>query len=93
MSKSKYPNKLDTSVEIPTVRDNITEVGSDVLNSMRSAIFQVEKTLGINPQGSTGSSVSARISKSLDSSGNIKKDALDKVGVIYGDIINKIQNI
>ena len=84
MSKSKYPNKLDTSVEIPTVRDNITEIGSDVLNSMRSAIFQVEKTLGINPHGTSGSTVSSRMSKALDDSGNLKKEALDKVGVIYG---------
>jgi|TARA_R110001583_G_scaffold16234_17_gene66333 hypothetical protein len=89
MSKSKYPNKLDTSVEIPTVRDNITEIGSDVLNSMRSAIFQVERTLGINPHGVSGSTISSRLSKSLDESGNLKKDALDKAGAIYGNIINE----
>ena len=89
MSKSKYPNKLDTSVEIQAVRDNITEIGSDVLNSMRSAIFQVEKTLGINPHGSSGSTVASRVSKSLDDLGNIKKEALDAAGVIYGPIINE----
>ena len=33
MPKSNYPNKIDTSVEIRPVRDNITEIGSDVINS------------------------------------------------------------
>ncbi len=44
MAKSNYPDKLDTSIEIPVVRDNITEIGSDVLNSLRSAIFNIERS-------------------------------------------------
>ena len=48
MPKSKYPNKLDTSIEIPAVRDNIVDVGSDVLNSIRSAsIFLVGANLPV----------------------------------------------
>ena len=86
MPKSKYPNNLDTSVEIPVVRDNITEIGSDVLNSLRSALFQIEKTLGINPQGAAGNTVSARMSRSLDESGNILKSALDRASVLSGPI-------
>lgn len=89
MGKSKYPEKYDTSVEIPQVRGTIQEVGVDLLNSLRSAIFQIEHTLGLNPQGSSTSTVSDRLSKSLDYNGNIKKDALDKAGVIYGPIINE----
>jgi hypothetical protein len=86
MSKSKYPNKLDTSVEIPVIRDNITEIGSDVLNSFRSAIFQIEQTLGINPQGSAGGTVAARISNALDGEGNIKKSALDMANILSGPV-------
>lgn len=89
MGRSKYPEKYDTSVEIPQVRGNINEVGIDVLNSVRSAIFQIERTLGINPQGSATNSVADRLSKSLDLSGNIKKEAFDKAGVIYGQITNE----
>ena len=88
MGKSKYPNKLDTSLEIPAVRDNIVEVGSDVLNSLRSAIFNIERTLGINPQGATGNSVASRINTSLDGNGNILKEALDKAGLLSGPITN-----
>ena len=86
MPTSKYPSKLDSSIEIPAVRDNIVEVGADVLNSLRSAIFQIEKTLGVNPQGAVGNSVSNRIGKSLDGNGNILKEALDRAGVLSGPI-------
>ena len=88
MPKSNYPNKLDTSVEIPVVRDNITEIGSDVLNSIRSAIFKIEQTLGINPQGAAGNTVSNRLNSALDESGNILKEALDKAGFVSGPIID-----
>lgn len=86
MGKSNYPNKLDTSIEIPAVRDNIVEVGSDVLNSLRSAIFNIERTLGINPQGATGNTVASRVNRALDGNGNILKDALDKAGLLSGPI-------
>jgi hypothetical protein len=86
MPKSKYPDKLDTSVEIPVVRDNITEIGSDVFNSLRSAIFNIEKSLGINPQGAVGNTVSARLSNALDENGNILKEALDRSNVLSGPI-------
>ena len=88
MSKSKYPNQIDTPSELPIVRDNIFEIGSDAINSLRSAIIQIEKTLGINPQGSVGLTVGNRISQSLDSSGNIRREALDIAGVISGPIFD-----
>ena len=88
MPKSKYPGQLDTSVEIPVVRDNILEIGSDALNSLRSAIFQIERTLGINPQGAVGNSVADRINRSLDGNGNILKEALDRANLLSGPISN-----
>jgi hypothetical protein len=88
MPKSKYPQKLDSSVEIPPVRDNVLEVGSDAINSLRSAIFNIERVLGINPQGATGNSVSERLSRSLDGNGNLKTDALDRINVLTGPIID-----
>ena len=88
MAKSKYPEKIDTSVELPHVRDNILDIGSDVINSIRTAIFQIEKTLGVNPHGVVGNTVSTRISRSLDSRGNIKKEALDRINVISGPIVD-----
>jgi len=86
MGRSKYPSKLDSSVEIPAVRDNILEAGSEILNSVRSAIFQIERTLGVNPQGASGKTVSDRLNKALDGNGNIKKEALDQANVLSGPI-------
>ena len=88
MSKTKYPNQIDTPVELPIVRDNIFEIGSDAINSLRSAIIQIEKTLGINPQGAVGETVGSRISRSIDSSGNLLPEALDRVGIISGPIFD-----
>ena len=88
MPKSKYPQQLDSSAEIPAVRDNVLEAGSEVINSLRSAIFKIEQTLGINPQGSTGQTVAERLNRSLDSSGNLKSDALDRTNLLTGPILD-----
>lgn len=86
--KSKYPNQIDTSAEIPVIRNNITEISADTFNSLRSAIIQIEKVLGINPQGSIGLTVGDRISQSLDSSGNLSREALERANVLYGQVVN-----
>lgn len=86
MSKSNYPEKIDTSVELPLVRDNITELNSEIINGLTRAIIQIERTLGINPQGSSGSTVATRVSKALDDNGNIKKEALTQANVLSGPI-------
>lgn len=86
MSKSKYPEKIDTSIELPRIRDNITELNSDIINGIISAIIQIEKTLGINPNGIPGNTVSSRIARSLDDNGNIKKDALTQANILSGPI-------
>lgn len=84
--KTKYPNQIDTPSELPIVRDNITEITSDVINSLRSAIIQIEKTLGINPQGSVGQTVAERISSVIDPSGNLNPEAIDVAGIVHGPI-------
>ena len=72
--KSKYPNKIDTSKELEIFKDNLTELRSNIFNAYRSAIIQIEKTLGVNPNGAEGQSLAARLNQSLDDQGNIKKE-------------------
>lgn len=84
--KTKYPAQIDTPSEIPIVRDNVFEIGSDAINSLRSAIIQIEKTLGVNPQGAVGLTVGERISQTLDPSGNLRPEAIDAAGFIHGPI-------
>ncbi len=86
--KSKYPNQIDTPSELPIIRDGITEISSDIINSLRGAILQIEKTLGVNPQGAAGNTVSSRIDSVIDDSGNIKKEALTKSGILFGPLLN-----
>ena len=86
--KSKYPNQIDTPSELPIVRDNITEISSDIINSLRSAIVQIEKTLGVNPQGDIGQTVSQRLSGVIDFAGNLKPEAVDRAGIVSGPIFD-----
>jgi hypothetical protein len=88
MPNSKYPNQIDTNSELPVVRGNLDEIGPDAINSLRSAIIQIEKVLGINPQGAIGSTVGSRLSKSIDQSGNLLREALERANVLFGQITN-----
>jgi hypothetical protein len=84
---SKYPNKIDSSVEIPIVRNNITEISADIINKLRDAILNIERAVGVNPQGEL-SSLSSRISTSIDSQGNIKPSAISNLNIISGKVSN-----
>jgi len=88
MAKSNYPSKLDTSKEVPAVRDDILEIGSEAINSIRSALFNIERALGINPQGASGNTVANRLNAALDGNGKIRKEALALANVLSGPITN-----
>nr|BDD46257.1 hypothetical protein 89 [bacterium] len=88
MARSKYPSELDTSKELPAVRDNILEIGSEVINSLRSAVFNIERTLGVNPQGASGNTVANRLNTALDGNGQIRKEALTLANVLSGPIVD-----
>lgn len=89
MTDSRYPTVLDDDTTIARVDDNITEIGGDAINSLRSAVFNIEETLGINPQG-TAADVSTRLSRSLNSDGTIKAAALAAIGLITLPIVNSM---
>ena len=78
---TRYPNNIDSDLELPRVDNNITEIGGDAINAATEAIVAIEDTLGVNPQGAAGT-VAARLDTSLDSSGLIKAAALSGLGLI-----------
>lgn len=82
-----YPGNIDDDSTIQRVDDNITEIGELVINQIRAAIFALETTLGINPQGSL-SSLADRIDVSINPNGTIKASALTAVGLVTLPIIN-----
>ena len=57
---SIYPNGVDGYSQIRIVRDRIDEIVADDNNALRSAVVQIEQTLGIRPQSTFGT-VDARI--------------------------------
>lgn len=87
MADSIYPNSLDTDYELPYVSDNITEIGGEAINGLRSAVFNIEETLGINPQG-TSDDLTTRLSQALNDDGTIKASALAAVGLVTLPITN-----
>ena len=48
---TKFPAIIDTSLQLPTLIDNITPVKAGSVNILRDAIFAIENTLGVKPQG------------------------------------------
>lgn len=46
-----YPNKVDTSTELPITVDRQTGVDAIVVNRLRDAIIAIEQELGVNPSG------------------------------------------
>jgi hypothetical protein len=84
---SNYPSAKDTDLELPRVDNNITAIGGSAINSIRDAIFAIEDTLGVSPQGSLDS-VAARLDVSLNSDGTIKSSALSSAGLVTLPITN-----
>lgn len=70
-----YPIQLDSDNELPPVDDNITEIGGEAINRLREAVFAIEETLGLNPQGTVGT-LADRLFVSINLDGTIKASAV-----------------
>lgn len=84
---TNYPTSLDDDATIFRVDDNITEIGSEVINQIRDALFAVEENLGLSPAGSKDS-LSERVDVSINSDGTIKASALTSIGLVTLPINN-----
>jgi len=82
-----YPEALDTDLELPRIDENVTEISGDAINSLRDAVFAIERAIGIDPQGHAASLV-ARINNVIDADGNIKTSALASRGLVTLPITN-----
>lgn len=84
---SRYPAALDGIDNLATVRDNLTNLSSDIVNRLRDSILAIEQTLGINPQGQFTDLVS-RLAVIINTDGSIRKEAFQVIGGIFGPIKN-----
>jgi len=87
MGDSTYPSQIDNDQNLPRVDDNISEIGGEAINSVRSAVFAIEEALGIEPQG-TATDLATRLDASLNSDGTLKASALSTVGLVTLPITN-----
>jgi pectate lyase-like protein len=51
---TNFPATIDTVIQLPTVVDNVSGVSATSVNNLQGAIFQIERTLGVNPGGTFG---------------------------------------
>lgn len=89
MTDSIYPSQLDNDQTLPRVDANISEISPDAINSLRSAVFNIEEALGVDPQG-TATDLATRITVSLNLDGSLKASALAAVGLVTLPIINSM---
>jgi hypothetical protein len=82
---SQFPIALDTDVDLPRVDDNLTEIGGFAINNIRSAIFAVEREMGLGASGSAGS-IADRIGVSLNANGTLKSAAIFAAGALTGPL-------
>lgn len=85
---TNYPEEIDNEVSLPRVDDNnLVEVGAEAIEAIRGAIFAIEETLGVNPQGAMDS-VADRLDVSLAENGTIRASALTSIGLVSLPITN-----
>lgn len=82
-----YPAALDDDSSILRIDDNLSELGTAAINQLREAVFAIEETIGVNPQGSK-SSLESRVSTSLNADGTLKSSAVEAVGLVTLPIDN-----
>lgn len=83
-----YPQAIDDDRSILRIDDNLSELGTAAINQLRSAVFAIEKELGITPSGSR-SSLDSRISVSLNEDGTLRTEAIEAAGFVALPIVDK----
>lgn len=84
---SKYPVDSDSDETLPQIFDDISEIGAEEYNSLKSAIIAIENAIGLNPNG-TAATLVARLTKTLNDDGTFKASALLAAGLIALPITN-----
>ncbi|MCZ2224564.1 MAG: hypothetical protein LC122_13145 [Chitinophagales bacterium] len=84
---SNYPTSIDDDSTLPSVYDNITEIGAEAINALKDAVINIEEELGTSLSGSV-SSLSSRLNQSLEPDGTIKTSAILSLGLVTLPITN-----
>lgn len=88
-----YPDKIDNTISLPTVVDNLTAVRAITVNRLRDAILAIEAELGTNPAGISGNVRSRIMSiESAITSGSNTIFGGDVNGTLISQTVIGIQN-
>jgi len=82
-----YPHAIDDDRTILRIDDNLSELGTAAINQLRSAVFAIEKELGLTPSGSK-STLDDRISVSLNEDGTLRSAAIEAAGLVSLPIVD-----
>lgn len=81
---SVYPNTIDGYAQLPVAVDGVTEINAFSVNTLRSAIYNIEVELGVLPSGD-----SATVATRLD----VVQDAIDTVEAAVNALEEEVNNI
>lgn len=84
---TNFPSSLDDDNTLPSVYDNITEIGGDAINAQKDAIISIEQTLGVNVQGSADN-LAQRLDYLLEPDGSPKLSVMNTIGLVTLPITN-----
>lgn len=83
-----FPFAIDSDADIFRIDNNgLSEIGADVINQLRGAVFAIEENIGVQANGSLNS-IADRFSVSHNADGTIKASALTAVGLVTLPIDN-----
>lgn len=84
---SNYPTSIDNDASIPSVNDNITEIGAEAINALKEAVINIESELGIGLSGSVAD-LATRLDVALNPDGTINSSVLISAGLVTLPITN-----
>jgi hypothetical protein len=84
---SNFPSAIDDDSTIPSVYDNITEIGSEAINALKEAVINIEEEIGLTASGSL-TNLADRLNVSLNPDGTINPSALTSLGLVTLPIDN-----
>lgn len=84
---SVYPFALDSDETIIRIDDNISELGTEAINQLRDAVFNMQGEMGLGLSGSMGT-LASRLDVSINANGTIKASALTSVGLATLPIVD-----
>jgi hypothetical protein len=84
---SNFPNNFDDDSTLPSINDNISEIGGDAINALRDAVFNIEMNIGLNANGTT-TSIAQRMGIFINPDGTPNASIIYNLGLVTLPVTN-----